>query len=488
MLKSRSTVQRSEHGGKNKQNNEEAQPMNSSIRESRLTEIVAEYSCNTSFEKLPSEVVDCAKRVILDTLGCMVLGSTIESGQIMRKFAASIGGVGEATVIGGGLRAPAGYAALANGTAAHADEMDASHISWGHPAGIAVAIGLSLCEARGLGGKDFINAAVLMHDIGSRILATAGGRAAVIDAHHSHSSAVYAAGSGAAAGRLLRLDAEKMRHAMSLAAMSIASPMAFMDERKHMTKAMTHGQSAYAGVTGALLAFHGLEGNDRILESRDGIIDMWWTERSDIREMTAKLGAYYSITDTGFKYYSAGYPIHAPLHGALGLMRKHAIKADDVVRVRAGMSTQSADIVDSRENASISLQAMLSLGMVLGRLHYEDAHDEEALERPDVKRVRGVIEIVRDPEMDRRAPSTRAAWVEIDTKDGKTFRAPEQPPPGHWEIGGAPWPDVEEKFTALVDRRLGKASRERISALVHDLENLSDLTELGAALSGPSKA
>jgi 2-methylcitrate dehydratase PrpD len=462
--------------------------MSSSIRDSRLTEIVADYSHQTSFEKLPEKIVDCTKRVILDTLGCMVLGSTIDSGQILRQFVAAIGGIGEATVIGGDVQVPAGYAALANGTAAHADEMDASHISWGHPAGISVAVGLSLCQARGLGGKDFINAVVLMHDVGARVVSATGGRQAVMDAHHTHSSALYAVGSGAAAGKLLGLSAEQIRHAMALAAMNISSPAAFMDESKHMTKAMTHGQSAYAGVTGALLALHGLEGNNRILESKNGLMDMWWTERSNINELTGNLGEYYSICDTGFKYYSAGYPIHAPLYGALGLMRTHQIKAEEITGVRVGMGTQSAGIVDSRDTPSISLQAMLSLAMVLGKLGYEDAHDEEALERPDVRRLRALIEIVRDVDMDRRSPSTRAAWVELQVADGRTFKAPEQLAPGHWELGGAPWADVEEKFTALVSRRLGSQSSSRIVELVRDLEHVKQMKDLGAALSGPSKA
>ncbi|HVT50890.1 MAG TPA: MmgE/PrpD family protein [Dongiaceae bacterium] len=462
--------------------------MKASIRDSKATEIVCAYSCGSTFEALPASVVDCAKRVILDTLGCMVLGSTIDSAQVMRKFVASIGGLPQATVIGGDLKAPAGYAALANGTAGHADEMDSSHISWGHPACIAIATGLALCESLKLGGKEFINAVVLMHDIGARMMAAAGGRQAVMDTHHSHSSALYAIGAAAAAGRLLRLKPEQMRHALALASMNISSPAAFMDESNHMTKAMTHGQSAYAGVTGAMLAYNGLEGNERILESRHGIMDLWWTDRADVGEITARLGSYFSVTDTGFKYYSAGYPIHAPLYGALSLLRNHGIKSDQVAKVRVGMGTQSAGIVDSRDTPSISLQAMLSLGMFLGKLGYEDAHDEAALEKPEVKRLRSVVQIFRDPDIDRRAPTSRAAWVEITTQDGRTVRADEQLPPGHWESGGAPWADLEEKFTALVVPRLGRDASVGIARLVKSLEDQSDLGELARLLAPRAKA
>jgi 2-methylcitrate dehydratase PrpD len=121
------------------------------------------------------------------------------------------------------------------------------------------------------------------------------------------------------------------------------------------------------------------------------------------------------------------------------------------------------------------------------RRTYRGGQTLTTLERADVRRLRNVIEIVRDADMDRRSPSTRAAWVEIETIDGRTVKAPEQLAPGHWELGGAPWPDVEEKFTALVERRLGSKASTRIIELVHNLESQAELSQLGAALSGPSK-
>jgi 2-methylcitrate dehydratase PrpD len=417
----------------------------------------------------------------------MILGSTMPSAQIMGGYVRSLEGIGQSTVIGAGFKAPAAFAALTNGTASHADEMDASHISWGHPASIAVAVGLSLSEARGLGGKDFINAATMMHDIGARLMDAAGGRQAMLETNHTHSSVPFAIGAAAASGNLLGLDQMQMQYALAIASMKIFAPAAFMDERNHMTKAMTHGQSAYAGVTAALLASRGFEANERIYEAKHGLMDFWANKKSDASRVTANLGKYFSITDTGFKYYSAGYPIHAPLHGALQILRENSLSTDDVQSVVLGMGSHSADIVDNRDNASISVQAMVSLGMVMGRLGYDQAHDEDALKRADVQHLRSLITIFRDPEMDARSATTRAAWVEIKTKDGKTYRAAEQLPPGHWERGGMPWADVEAKFSMLVEPRLGVEASGRIITLVGRLDELKDLNELGKLLSGPSK-
>ena len=85
--------------------------MTSMLRTSRLTEQVATYSLGTDFAVLPDNVVDCTKRVVLDTLGCIVLGSTIDAGRIMGDYVRAVGGRADASVVGGGTSAPAAYAA-----------------------------------------------------------------------------------------------------------------------------------------------------------------------------------------------------------------------------------------------------------------------------------------------------------------------------------------------------------------------------------------
>jgi 2-methylcitrate dehydratase PrpD len=454
------------------------------LRTSQLTEKVATYSLGTEFEALPYNVVDCTKRVVLDTLGCIVLGSTIDAGRIMGDYVRGIGGRAEASVIGGGLSAPAAYAALANGTAAHADELDASHVSWGHPASVAIPAALAMCESIGAGGKEFINGVVLAHDFGGRLVQAAGGRRQIQETHHSHSSVLYAVAAAAAAGRLLRLQPLALHHALALAMCNISSPAAFMDERHHMTKAMAHGQSAFAGVSGALLAARGFEANDNVLEARHGLADFWFADDSAIPEVTAELGKYYAIMDTGFKYYSAGYPIHAPLYSSLKIVQDNRLAVGEIQTITVGMASHAADIVDSRDMPSICIQDMLSLGVVLGRLSFEDAHDTEALARPEVRELRDKIRIVRDPELDRMSPPFRGAWVQVEMADGRYFERPAQLAPGHWELGGAPWEDVEAKFSQLVEPRLGAQSAARIIELTRQLDQLDELYELGQILRG----
>jgi len=268
--------------------------------------------------------------------------------------------------------------------------------------------------------------------------------------HHAHSSPLYALGVATAAGRLLCLGQLPMQHALALAALNIAVPASFYDERNHMSKALNQGQAAYAGINGATLASH--------------------------------LGERYSIMDAGFKYYSAGYPINSPLAGAFALMKEHGLAAADISRVRVGMAPGSADVVDNRPMPSICLQDMLSVGMVLGR--HEDAHDERNLRRDDVRRLRGTIEVVRDASLPADAAQRRVSWVEISMADGRSYRGPERIAPGHWELGGMPWDDLEDKFTSLVAPRLGSEASARIFSFIRDLEARDRLEDLARAVAG----
>ena len=452
------------------------------LRASGLTARLAAYSAGTSFAALPADVVDRAKRVILDELGCMVLGATMPAGERMRSFVDSQGAAGPATVVGARQRTSPALAALANGTAAHADQLDGVHVTQSHPSGAAVAAGLALCEAHALGGRDLINSVVLSFDLSGRLVEAFGGGHEIRRAHHFHGGPLSAIGIASASGRLLNLDQQQLRHAMALATLGVFVPASFYEERNQMSKAMNQGQAAHAAVTGATLAAHGFEGHDSILEAADGVIDIWRTSHTDLAAITRGLGSEYSIMDGGFKYYPVGYPMQSAIAGALQLARDDKLRPDDITAITVGMAPGSANMVDGKSVAQLSLQNMLALALVLGRLSYDDVHDPALLTRPDVRRLRDRVEVVRDDTLTKDAEERRATWVAFTTGDGETRRGPVRIAPGHWEVGGMPWDDLREKFAGRVEPRLGRRASDDIVAFVRQLEDAPSMAGLAQAL------
>src|SRR5690606_26294570 len=108
-----------------------------------LTRVLTDFVAGSSFDRLPAEVVERTKLIIFDELACAVLGRELIAGDLIARFAASMGGAQEATVLGTSRRVPAAMAALANGTAGHADEFDGAHVTDGHPGAVIVHAALA---------------------------------------------------------------------------------------------------------------------------------------------------------------------------------------------------------------------------------------------------------------------------------------------------------------------------------------------------------
>jgi hypothetical protein len=91
---------------------------------SPITSALADYIAGTLDRDLPANVVARAKLHILDTLAAAVSGSRLKPGQFAARYADSLGGKPQATVIGTDLLTSPVVAAFGNGMMAHSDETD----------------------------------------------------------------------------------------------------------------------------------------------------------------------------------------------------------------------------------------------------------------------------------------------------------------------------------------------------------------------------
>src|SRR5437660_5160716 len=80
-----------------------------------LAHQLANYSSSFRFEDLSSAVVHEVKRRVLDSLGCALGAWHDEPGVVARRVASGLSADRGATLIGTSHRAPADWAAFANG-------------------------------------------------------------------------------------------------------------------------------------------------------------------------------------------------------------------------------------------------------------------------------------------------------------------------------------------------------------------------------------
>ncbi len=92
----------------------------------RTAELV-NFLINLSFEKLPKDVIDLTKLLILDLIGVGLFSSSKPWSRIIAEFIKGSGSRGEATVFANAFKSSPQYEAMANGTMAHGFEFDDTH-------------------------------------------------------------------------------------------------------------------------------------------------------------------------------------------------------------------------------------------------------------------------------------------------------------------------------------------------------------------------
>ena len=85
-----------------------------------LTRYVSEFIVNTRYEDLPPEVLELARKSILDGFGLALAGSVSEHRHAVLEYLHELGSNGQASVVGTDRKSAARFAAFANGVWIHA--------------------------------------------------------------------------------------------------------------------------------------------------------------------------------------------------------------------------------------------------------------------------------------------------------------------------------------------------------------------------------
>jgi len=107
--------------------------MSADIERFPMTHALARFASTTTYDQLPPEVVAVMKRITLDAFGTALAGTTLGEGvEPVHAVAMGAGGIGEASIIGFGGKAPVLHAAFVNDGSMHALNYDALGAEGGH--------------------------------------------------------------------------------------------------------------------------------------------------------------------------------------------------------------------------------------------------------------------------------------------------------------------------------------------------------------------
>ena len=295
---------------------------------------LARFVLALELKDLPTPVVDRARLLTLDTLGCCLASVRYDFGRAVRATAERLGGRPESLVVGGSVRVAAANAVLANATLAHGlDFDDTREDAIVHTGSVAVPTSLAVGEATGADGRAVLAAIVAAVEVMCKVGLAVPGK---FHARHYHPTALTGTfAAAAAAGKLYGLSEDELVRAFGICGSQAAGIIEYLADGS-WTKRLHPGWNAHAGVTAALLAQSGFTGPETVLEGEHGFYRAFagGVEPARLDELLASLGRVWELEQLTFKPYPCGSIAQPYMDCALRLRESRAVRADDIVEIR----------------------------------------------------------------------------------------------------------------------------------------------------------
>jgi 2-methylcitrate dehydratase PrpD len=441
-----------------------------------LVEQAANYWAHARYEDLPPEAIAAAKILLLDTLAAGVVGATTPSAQsALAAMVASQGAaVGPCVVWGSTLTLPPVQAALVNGTAAHALELD-DFGGCGHTAAVVIPVVAALAASKPASGRDVITAIAAGYDLAARVLEGAGG----YRPHNAlgwHSTGTCGSfGAAAAAAKMMGLDADTFASALAISGSFTGGIWAYLVDGA-MTKHLHPGRAAETGTSAAFLAQAGMSGPRQVLEAPWGGFFSTYAPTVSHPELTLQdLGSAFRIEKMGIKLHACCRGLHACIDALLAVMREEGIDSSQIIGLIAHGDNQTRVQFDRPRiptlmDAQFSMQYCLAVTAVYGKATL--AQFQPLQDGDEIRRLMAHTSVATD----RTLAATEYPSVEIRLADGRSIERHVIHAVGVAE-NPASAADVEAKAEALLARHLDRQTVHNILASIRSFETLTDVGE-----------
>jgi 2-methylcitrate dehydratase PrpD len=454
-----------------------------------LTDYVAGFVVGTRAKDIPPDVAHLGKRSVLDGIGLALAGAASHQGEISRRYLVNLGiaSAGGSTVIGSNLKLPARFAAFANGLTIHADDYDDTQLAvakdrvYGlltHPTAPALPPALALAERDHRSGADMM----LAYQVGVEVECKVA--EAIMPRHYQHGfhSTATCGSIGAAAGaaKVLGLDRETTRRALSIGATQAGG---LRENFGTMTKPFHAGRAAENGVVAAEIAALGFTASPNGLEADRGFFRAAGGGYSP-EMISGKLGNPWTFHFPGvsIKPHPSGSLTHPGMAVMMELILMHNIRPENVKRVAVGTNHNMPNALIHHRPKN-ELQAKFSMEFCMAILLLErraglEQYTDEVVNRPDVQAMIAKVNFGMHPEAEAAGFDKMTTIIEIEMNDGKVVT-------GQADFGkGSPAnpmsdDELSEKFRQCASwGGLDKARIDEVLKVVWKIEELKDVNDL----------
>ncbi len=441
------------------------------------TEKLAKFIVETRLETIPGPVVHTAKRSIVDTIGVALAAGGELVAKSISAYVRGMSEGGAATVIGASLRTSPPWAALANGTLAHALDFDDTNWSMGGHASAAVLPAvLAQGEAQGASGPEIIEAFIIGFEVASKL--GAGTSMGLYNNGWHPTSVLGTMGAAAAAAHLRGLDVETTRLVLGCAASQASGVRSNFGT---MTKPLHAGLAAEAGVRAAGFVSAGITANSGILEAPIGYcVAFSGKDGYRLDEITGRLGSPYVFEKPGnnLKPYPCCMSAHASIDALRDLIAEEDLSAEGVERIDLALMAPNLSNLSYHEPKT-GLEGKFSAEYTLARMLTDRAltlgtFTDEAVNEPAVRETMKKVHVHLAENEELIQGASRPITLTVQTGDGRRLEKR-----ANISRGNAGWPltdeEVRDKFRDCAGTKFGpEKTGEALSALDR-LESASDI-------------
>jgi 2-methylcitrate dehydratase len=447
-----------------------------------VTRALAEFVFHLRFKKMPSLVIQQAKRLILDTLACGLGCYQTPISEIVVEFVKELGGKPESTIIGYGQKTSCLNAAFAN--AAIADCHDATDYGNSHPANPILSSAMAIAEREGSTGKELLEALVAGYEGCAKIMLAS--NPSLQNMNKLWGCATWDVfGAMFAASKILHLDEEKTVNAIGIAG-STAPVQSFWKAIQPTVSMNKHGSAwaAWLGLASALLASKGFVSHKTILDGDRAFWVMAGVDRWEPNRITRRTREY-EILKTSLKPYPCCGFLLPSIDSTLSLVREHDIAPTDIEEITVEtfrhICSKPWTTVKPKNmfDASFSLPYCIAVSLLekLGPNWYTNEKYQDARINDIAKKVK----ILGNPDISEKheKQGKLSSMVKITLRNGKQYSNKTEVPRGRPDN---PMTDAEirSKFRAFASM-LSEGKQSKIIGTVsklNELDKISKLTEL----------
>ncbi|MBT8370020.1 MAG: MmgE/PrpD family protein [Deltaproteobacteria bacterium] len=433
-----------------------------------------EYTLNfileTDWPELSDHIRHQAKRCLMDTLGALIAGHQTPVSNLLNSFVIQQFKGDDATILVKGSKTSASGAALANGFANNALDIDDGYRPIkGHPGACILPVLLAASEMTpDIAGNDFLTALVVGYEVAIRAGLI---RHATYETYHS-SGSWGAIGGAAAGGRILGLSRKKLWNALGAAEYHAPiAPMMKCIQTPSMGKDSI-GWGCMVAMMSVTMAEQGFTGIDPIFND------------SPKEEWIKSLGRSYEIMKLYFKPYSACRWAQPGVDGALKIMAENNLSHKDIKQIKVFTFKESAalntDYPRNTEEAQYNIAFPIAAALLDGEVGPAQVLPPRFLEK-NIRQIMDKIQIMAEERFQKAFPTKAESEVEITIENGKAFSSGVMS--ARWDFYTTFPTDrkLEKKFYWLVEPVLGEDKADALINLIWHFdreEKLDNLIEL----------